>query len=337
MSDVAIEVRGLHKRYPRRSGWRTFLHSEEPRSALAGIDLTVRRGEIFGLLGPNGAGKTTLIKILAGLIIPDAGSATVDGHDVVQDGLRARRSIGVVYGDERSFYWRLSVVENLRFYASLYGLKGPAAEDRIDQLLRAVGLDGAREVRMHSFSSGMKQRAAIARGLINNPQVIFMDEPTRSLDPIGAEELHRLITDRVANEGRTVLIATNLMSEAESLCHSLALIDQGSTVLNGTIADFRSRLGAEDFYGLVVAGGQPGWDRGLRAIPCVLDVALYAHDRLLHEITLSLDAASAALPLVIRYLVQHSLDIRSCTRQEQSLDEIFRKLVRQRRSQEASV
>jgi len=328
----AIEVEGLHKRFKRPKTWRRILEAAPRKVALDGIDLRVRKGEIFGLLGPNGAGKTTLIKILCGLVLPDRGRVFVNGLDVGRNSLQVRRTVGVVYGDERSFFMRLSVRENLRFYSRLYRIPPRVADRRIAEVLDVVGLEDAGDLRMHYLSSGMKQRAAIARGLIHDPEVLFMDEPTRSLDPLGAEDLHMLIRERVAAQGRTVLLATHLMNEAEALCDRITLIDRGRTVHTGTVADFRDLIRQEVVYRLVIIGGRPGWQRGLHALPGVLKALIDGNDESAHQIELSLDRTTSALPVAIRYLVEHDADILSCTREEMRLEDVFRAVVRQRRA-----
>jgi len=296
------------------------------KAVLEGINLEVRPGEIFGVLGPNGAGKTTLMKILSGLLLPDQGRVTVGGHDAVQQSARVRRSVGLVYGDERSFYWRLSVLDNLRFYAALYGLRRDDARARIQQLARLLGLADFLHTRMYALSSGLKQRAAVARGLINDPPIIFMDEPTRGLDPVAAADLRALIRERV-QEGRTVLLATNQMDEAEELCARLALINNGRTVLTGSVLDFRERLGQELLYRLVVSGVGSGWQGGLSAFPGVRSVSIEPVNGRLNQVELVIDRHGTALAMVIRHLVERGLEIRSCTREEPGLDQIFRKLV----------
>jgi ABC-2 type transport system ATP-binding protein len=199
-------------------------------------------------------------------------------------------------------------------------------------LLSLVDLNDVADIRMHYLSSGMKQRAAIARGLIHDPEVLFMDEPTRSLDPLAAEDLHVLIRERVAAEGRTVLLATHLMHEAQALCHRLTLIDHGSTVQSGTVADFRALIRQEVVYRLMVTGGRPGWERGLHAIPGVMKAAVENHGEMVHEILLTLDHRASGLPNVIRYLVDQAGDVESCTKEEMTLEEVFRTVVRQRRA-----
>jgi ABC-2 type transport system ATP-binding protein len=322
----AVDVRDVRKSFRRVRGLRDTFRRSETDVALAGIDLSVEEGEIFGLLGPNGAGKTTLIKILCGLIIPDSGDARIAGFDV-SDGAAARRAIGVVYGDERSFHWRLSVRENLRFFARLYRMAPQTADVRIDELIALVGLEHAADRKMLGFSSGMKQRASIARGLLHDPAVVLMDEPTRMLDPIGSFELHSLIRDRIAAEGRTVLVATNLMTEAETLCDRLLLIDRGRPVLTGTVADFRAQFRPETVYRFLVEGPFGAALDALPAIAGVHDARAEGSRSDAAELIVTFDGQVSALPAIIRLLVDANLEIVSCLKEEVSLDQVFRAVV----------
>jgi len=323
VSAPAVLIEGLRKTFRRAAG---PFGRKQDKVALDGIDLEVRQGEVFGLLGPNGAGKTTLLKCLCGLVLPDAGRIEVDGRDALKRAAEVRRSVGMVYGDERSFFLRLSLLENLRFYASLYEIHGARADSRIRELLKVVGLADVVDVRMDGFSSGMRQRAAIARGLLNDPAVIFMDEPSRTLDPVGAEDLRELIHDRVAGGRRTVLIATNLMHEAEALCHRLTMIDGGRVVMTGSLADFRGLAGEDAVYWLSVNGGS-AWGDGLRSIPGVRSVAVEPMGENAHRIRLQIDRQGRALALAIRHLVEAGAEIWSCTQEEESLDKVFRAVV----------
>ncbi len=225
MCSWAIEARTLRKVFhPPRSLRRPFVRPE-PVTAVAGVDLQVGRGELFGLLGPNGAGKTTLIKMLCTLILPTAGHARVMGHDLNDEGA-IKQSVGLVVSDERSFYWRLTARKNLIFFAAMVGLHGRAAHQRVEEVLQAVELTEAAGRRFSAFSTGMRQRLAIARGLLHRPQLLFLDEPTRSLDPLAAGRLHNLVRGLV-DEGVTVLLTTHNLSEAEALCGRVAVMHRG--------------------------------------------------------------------------------------------------------------
>jgi len=226
MEAWAIETNNLRKVFRPASSLRRPFRKPEPVTAVAGVDLRVRRGELFGLLGPNGAGKTTLIKMLCTLIVPTAGGAQVMGCDLSQESA-IKRSVGLVVSDERSFYWRLSARRNLGFFAAMVGLNGRAARRRVEEVLAAVDLTEVAGRRFSDLSTGMRQRLAIARGLLHRPQLLFMDEPTRSLDPIATARLHALIDGLVKEEGTTVLLTTHDLNEAESLCGRVALMNQG--------------------------------------------------------------------------------------------------------------
>ena len=214
--------------------------------AVRGVSFAVERGELFGLLGPNGAGKTTTIKMLITLLLPTSGEARVLGHDVVADAREVRKRIGYVFGGDRGLYERLSAYDNLRYFAELYGVSGKAQRRRIDEVLELVGLKGREQERVEGYSRGMRQRLHIARGILHDPEVVFLDEPTIGVDPVGARELRQTIADLVA-AGKTVLLTTHYMFEADALCDRIAVIAKGQIVGEGTPAqlkDERRRAGA---------------------------------------------------------------------------------------------
>ncbi|MBP2471873.1 ABC-2 type transport system ATP-binding protein [Crossiella equi] len=192
------------------------------RQALSDVDLTVRRGEVHGLLGPNGAGKTTLCRVLSTVLLPTSGRALVEGFDVVRDTARVRKRLGVVFGGERGLYTRLTARQNLRFWAALY--RRPAAE--VGPLLDQVGLGARADERVETFSRGMKQRLHLARGLIGDPGVLVLDEPTTGMDPVAAREFRTLV-EQLRAQGRTVLLTTHDMAEAEALCDRVSIVDSG--------------------------------------------------------------------------------------------------------------
>jgi ABC-2 type transport system ATP-binding protein len=197
--------------------------------AVDDISFGVRPGELFGLLGPNGAGKTTTVKMLTTLLIPTAGRATINGLDVVKDADQIRSSIGFIFGGERGLYWRLSGIDNLRYFASLYHVDPKISEERIPYLLDMVGLSGRGNEKVEGYSRGMKQRLHIARTLLHDPEVLFLDEPTIGLDPVGARELRNVIRN-LQSENKTILLTTHYMFEADALCQRIAVIDKGRII-----------------------------------------------------------------------------------------------------------
>ena len=199
--------------------------------ALKGIDLTVGAGQVHALLGPNGAGKTTLCKILSTVLLPTSGTATVLGHDVVRDADRVKRSVGIVFGGDRGLYGRLTARQNLSFWAALYGLRGKALRSRVDLLLQRVGLTERAGERVENFSRGMKQRLHLARGMVADPPVLILDEPTLGMDPVAAQDFRTLV-GQLRAEGRTLLLTTHDMAEAAALCDRVTLIDGGRVLMS---------------------------------------------------------------------------------------------------------
>lgn len=197
--------------------------------AVDDISFSVPDGMLFGLLGPNGAGKTTTVKMLTTLLLPTSGSAHVLGHDVVKEAQSIRSVIGFIFGGERGLYWRLSGQDNLRYFASLYHVDPAVSKRRIPYLLDLVGLANRGDEKVEGYSRGMKQRLHIARALLHDPQVLFLDEPTMGLDPIGARELRGMIRD-LQSERKTILLTTHYMFEADALCDRIAVINHGRIV-----------------------------------------------------------------------------------------------------------
>jgi ABC-2 type transport system ATP-binding protein len=239
---LAIDARDLVKRYPKARKWRDAvrLRPRESVEALRGLSLQVPRGTVHGLLGANGAGKTTLLKVLATLVLPTSGEARVEGHDVLTRGDAVRASLGLVVAEERSFYWRLSGRDNLFFFAALHDLSGPARARQVDELLAVVGLEESARRPYREYSSGMRQRLSIARGLLASPRVVLMDEPTRALDPPSAAWIRRFVRETLVGErGATVLLATHDLLEAETTCDRLSLVEGGRIVAEGTPAELK--------------------------------------------------------------------------------------------------
>lgn len=324
---LAIEVEDLVKRYPPRRGYRDLIRRRPRRGpaapALDGVTLRIAEGEAFGLLGQNGAGKTTLIRILMTALLPTSGTARVGGHDVVHEMQEVRRLIGVVNGDERSFYWRLSGRQNLDFYAALYHVPAGQRRARIGELLERVGLDDAADRQFQTYSSGMRQRLGIARGLLTRPRILFMDEPTRSLDPISARDVRELVREHVLGDPRrTVLLATHSMAEAEQLCDRLALVRRGHVVAAGALADLRRELRYGTGCELELRGGSAELGTRIRGLAGILTFEVQeTPESRLFRLTLGEDPGtlSALLGLVLGAGAQ----VLACRTNEVSLEEIF--------------
>jgi ABC-2 type transport system ATP-binding protein len=254
MRDAMLTVEHVDKSFPVAHGPGAMLRSmvgrQVPRrQILFDVNLRVGRGELFGLLGPNGAGKSTLLKLLATLTVPDRGRMTIDGIDVERDPLAAKRRIGLCTSDERSFYFRLTARQNMEFFGALMGLSGAHLKRRVDECIDLVDLREHLDARFGGFSSGMRVRLTLARALMADPGILFLDEPTRAVDPVHAEELRAMIrTNLVDGAGKTVILATNLLDEAWQLCDRVAVVNHGRIVALGPPRELDVELGAVARY-----------------------------------------------------------------------------------------
>ncbi|HSM38805.1 MAG TPA: ABC transporter ATP-binding protein, partial [Candidatus Limnocylindrales bacterium] len=272
----AIEADGLVRTYRTHTGVirRRRLNVE----AVRGVSFAVRPGELFGLLGPNGAGKTTTIKMLITLLLPTSGTARVMGHDVVKQTTEVRKRIGYVFGGDRGLYDRVSAMDNLRYFAELYGVDPGEQKRRIAALLELVGLTGREQEKVEGYSRGMRQRLHVARGLLHDPQVVFLDEPSIGLDPVGARELRQTIRTLV-DAGKTVLLTTHYMFEADALCDRIAVINDGLIVAAGTGADLKAAIANRTIVEIETFGVSPGALEALRADPDVIAVNMEERDQ----------------------------------------------------------
>ena len=239
--------------------------------ALDSLSLQVRPGEVYGVLGPNGAGKTTAIRIFSTLLIPTAGAARVMGHDVVRAAGRVRRRIGLILGGERGLYERLTGRQNLQYFASLYLMNPRQGTERADAVLEQVGLTHARNRKVEQYSRGMRQRLHVARGLLPDPDVIFMDEPTIGLDPEAAQDFRRLVPE-LRHRGKTILLTTHYMLEADLLCERVAVIDHGRLVALDTPDGMKQRFGQGQVTEVSFRDASPDLVDRLRALRGVTGV-----------------------------------------------------------------
>ncbi len=242
MHDFAIEAHSLHKTFTVRAGFWTG--KKKTTTAVEKISFTVHKGELFGLLGPNGAGKTTTVKMLSTLLLPTSGSISILGLDAIKQTRQVRRRIGFTFGGARGLYGRLSALDNLRYFAELYALEPEMTAKRIPELLEIVGLTGREEDRVETFSSGMQQRLHLARALLHDPELIFLDEPTVGIDPVGARELRATVKELIAR-GKTILLTTHYMAEAEELCDRIAIIKKGNLVALDTPDSLKKQISGD--------------------------------------------------------------------------------------------
>jgi len=271
-----IEARDLRRTYKTTTG--ALRRRTVDVEAVRGVSFEVGEGELFGLLGPNGAGKTTTIKMLITLLIPTAGEARVLGFDVVKDAREVRKRIGYVFGGDRGVYERLSALDNLRYFAELYAVPAREQKRRIAELLDLVGLAGREKERVEGYSRGMRQRLHVARGLLHDPPVLFLDEPTIGLDPVGARELRATIASLTAI-GKTVLLTTHYMFEADALCDRIAVIAEGKIVAEGTPRDLKAGVARGKVVEIEVYGTADEAVERLRVVEGVRSVSVEERDQ----------------------------------------------------------
>jgi ABC-2 type transport system ATP-binding protein len=268
---AVVEAHDLRRTYRTSTG--TFRRRRLDVEAVRGVSFEVGEGELFGLLGPNGAGKTTTIKMLITLLLPTSGRASVLGLDVVKDAQEVRRKIGYVFGGDKGLYDRLSALDNLRYFAELYAVPPKTQRARIDELLELVGLKGRENERVEGFSRGMRQRLHMARGLLHDPPVVLLDEPTIGVDPVGARELRRTIANLTA-AGKTVLLTTHYMFEADELCDRIAVIARGQIVAEGTPQALKAGVAEGSVYEVEAFGVSDDAVARLRDLDGVTNVAV---------------------------------------------------------------
>ena len=294
--------------------------------ALDAVSMQIEEGEVHGLLGPNGAGKTTLVKVLSTVLLPTSGSASILGHDVVRETSAVRPLIGIVLGGDRGLYWRLTGRENLEYWAALYNVPASTAKRRVSDLLDMVGLSDRADYLVEGYSRGMKQRLHLARGLVASPRVLFLDEPTAGMDPVASREFRRLV-ESLRSEGRTVLLTTHDMAEAEAVCDRVTLIDRGKVLAVETPRSL-SRLVARNER-IDFDGGAEGLLDTLRVIPGVASVSPVAEGG--HRVELNNDSAT-------RHVLQTLVDagVTSISTSRPSLEEFYIRVMGDRNSDDVS-
>jgi ABC-2 type transport system ATP-binding protein len=237
-----IAVQNVTMRFPIPKRYREWVVTPLQRrhvfTALSNANLEVQTGDRIAVMGPNGAGKTTLLKLIAGALLPTEGKVLVNGHSTFEQNAATRRSVGFVFNEERSFFWRLTGTQNLEFFGSLDNLHGKQLRERIEYVLELVGMKDARDKLVYTYSSGMKQRLAIARVLIAEPDVFILDEPTRALDPVACDELVELILSTIhQNSRKTLLVATHRPEEAAMLCKKVVVVGEGNILGSKSIEE----------------------------------------------------------------------------------------------------
>jgi ABC-2 type transport system ATP-binding protein len=303
---------------------RVYLRKKkEPFTALAGVDIEIQPGELFGLLGPNGAGKTTLIKILTTLLAPTTGRAWVNGYDVVAECDKIRPHINMVSGGESSGYGILTVRENIWLFARIYGVPTAVIKKRTDELLSIVGLFDKADSRVSHLSTGQRQKMNFCRGFVTDPQILFLDEPTLGLDVNAARAIRAYLKTWMAEKpGRTLLLTTHYMAEADELCDRLAIIDSGSVRACDTPGKLKKRTQENPLYEIELPTGSTVSLTGTPGLH--QSTTTESPESTLLKIAL---AEESAIGPVVQRIAAAGISIRSLTRIEPTLEDAFIEIV----------
>ena len=325
---AAIRTEDLTRTYRRpRKGWLRKRPPDGPAefTALAGVTLDVRPGELFGLLGPNGAGKTTLIKILTTLLAPSGGRAWVDGKDVVTEAEAVRPLINMVSGGESSGYGILTVRENLWLFARIYGVANDLLRARIDRMLDVVALGDKANARVSHLSTGQRQKMNFCRGFVTDPKILFLDEPTLGLDVTSARRIRAFLREWMTEDpARTLLLTTHYMAEADELCDRLAIIDKGRVLACDTPANLKRRVQQYPIFELSLAPGADGVAE-LAKLPGVHQ-ATKAETPTTVDVKIAL-AEEAAIGAVVQRIATAGGKILTLKKVEPTLEDVFIELV----------
>ena len=350
MNEWAIEAEELVKKFPRRATphdqssqseeageqteaparqkrhWSFGQKPKEPAAefvAVAGVSLQIKPGEVFGLLGPNGAGKSTTIRMLCTLLEPTSGTARVNGYDIVRQSRQVRQSLGTVLAGERSIYWKLTARENLEYFAALYHIPAQVAHRQVDDLLERMELTARADDLVEKYSTGMKQRVAIARSLLAQPPILLFDEPTLGLDPQAARRVRELVKE-LQSEGHTILLTTHYMEEADQLSDRIGIIDQGKVIALGTPAELKRRIAQQDAIRLEVAGWHAEMVDALRQLPTVENVTpRYTGADSLWEVNLLAANSRTVLPGIIDRLNTNGTRVVNLNVVQPTLEDVF--------------
>lgn len=314
-SITAVECVNLSRVYSSRN----MMGRRRDFVALRDLNLEIPRGAVFGLLGPNGAGKTTTVRILSTLLTPTSGTARVLGYDVESQAKQVRRNIGFILGGERGLYGRITGEQNMRFFAALNHISPGEARRRTEQLLDRVGLTEYARTAVENYSRGMKQRLHIARGLLTDPLVLFMDEPTIGIDPIGAQELRNYVPE-LAGEGKTILLTTHYMAEADMLCDTIAIINRGELAAVGTPGEIKRRFSRLGIIEVTINRPREGLAAGVSNIDAVERVESSGEGALL-KLTISVRFGTDLREKIVEIIGPENIE--SLVSREPTLEEAY--------------
>jgi len=318
--DGAVEIEQLTKTYQVKQRKGLFKSEAKSVEALRGVSLDIRPGEVFGLLGPNGAGKTTLIKCLTTLLLPTSGRAVINGYELTKQDNSIRATVGCMLMGERGLYWKLTGRENLIFFGALYHLAPADRKQRAEQIIEQLNLGEIADRAVETYSSGQKMKLAFAKALINDAPLLILDEPTNTLDVPSAHELRAVVRD-LNQKGKTVIYTTHIMSEAETLCNRVAIVDHGEVLALGTVAELKASVTREAVIRIegVISSKASQAVEALTGVKRVAITDVDGHTQL----TVVTDDPNSTLPRLIETLRAHQAVMQKITPEEMTLEDVF--------------
>lgn len=316
-----VDVQSLSKFFETKEG-PVFRKIRKSVTAVDNITFSVPKGEIFALLGPNGAGKTTTVKMLCTLITPSRGDGFVNGFSIVKEQQKVRENLGVMLTGERTLYWKLTGHENLQYFASLYHLEPSESTQRIEQLLKLVGLSEREDTLVENYSTGMRIRLSFAKALLNDAPVLLFDEPTASLDPQSSHLIRDLIRN-LSGEGRSIILTTHNMDEAAILSDRVAIIDHGKIVQLGTPTELKQRVKTSEVIEIEARNISNQAVDALRSVNGVSKVAFANTNGDKPVIRIHAEKGKEILPRILELLVREKSSITNVRVIEPTLEDVF--------------
>jgi ABC-2 type transport system ATP-binding protein len=326
-NEYAIQTVNLTKTYKSKapnSG--IFSRKTFSVNAIDNLDLSIKKGELFGLLGPNGAGKTTLVKILCTLLPPDKGSATLNGYDVAKQQMKVKQSIGTLFSvGERGFFWRLSGYRNLEFFAAINNVPRSSRHQRIMEVLELVGLNDKADVFFQKYSGGMKRKLALARALLADPPILLLDEPTTGLDVTSSRNIRDFIKNDLSKKhGKTVLYTTHYIEEVSQMCDRVAIMNKGKIVALDTPDALKGMAKKGEVADIVVKNMSEAQVNSLRGLEGVSGLASEVEDSVLGQRRLRVRLENVnALPMVLDFFFREEIKLVNFRQEEPTLEDAF--------------
>jgi ABC-2 type transport system ATP-binding protein len=334
-NEYAIQTINLTKQFKTKTptSARTLLSRRKapPFTAVDNLNLTIKKGELFGLLGPNGAGKTTLVKMLCTLLPPDNGTALVNGYDIVKQQMDVKRSLGTLFSvGERGFFWRLNGYRNLEFFAAIYNVPRPKRQQRIMEVLKLVGLENSAFELYQKYSGGMKRKLSLARTLLPDPPIMLLDEPTTGLDVIASRNIREFIKSTICKEcGKTVLYTTHYIEEASQICDRIGILSHGKIVALDTPSRLIEKIKREERIFLVLENVTQQQIEKLRSLQGIISITEANEELMPNQTGLCLKLETVdQLPQIFDFLFGQKIKLVNFKREEPTLEDAFIELTK---------